>query len=120
MSTRCDWFLDDLVTTPVEASTPRINADSIAHNQDVTEVGKAFDLRDPKALTALFVELIQQEQRLSNRGITCELKHFDDVTCSVCTVRHEDPADSLTALCTVGVQQEKTATEMRIAKCRPR
>lgn len=108
MTTRANWFLDIDLSAADEDDPP----------VSIEEIGEPFDLRDPASLQALLTRLLHDEQDLYNEGVRCALKQeHEDVVCAVCPVRHTASDDPMTALCKIGVEEERVATELRVATC---
>lgn len=104
MSVRANWFLDELV---VEEQPP------------VEEVGQPIDLLHGDArLNRRLVELVAEEGRLYDRGVTCAIKDRPDTACSACPVFVHAGEGALGQLCALGVEQERTATTLAVQRAR--
>lgn len=84
----------------------------------VEELGFPIELHeDGAALQAKVAEHLGAESALYNAGIRCEAKENPDVTCLACPISaHRDPSSSLQVLCQLGRAQERTLTEIAIAR----
>lgn len=110
MTTRANWFLDEL---QVEEQPDPFAA-------PIEEVGQRIDLRDPHDQLQLRIsELLRGESNLFASGITCAIKDRPDTTCHACPVsKVNKPEEALSALCKLGRQQEAAMTELAVLTCR--
>lgn len=93
------------------------NEDADPLGPRVEKVGKPIDLSgDEPKLNEKLVGLLRQEDELRQAGTTCKVRNEDNSTCAVCPLRHTDPLDTMTPLCTVGVAMERTLTAMAIIR----
>lgn len=83
-------------------------------------MGTPIDLDSGHAvLNQRLVALIEQEAALFNGGLTCAIKDHQQTCCSACPIRHRDELDQMTALCNLGVEQERIITLTVIAREQP-
>jgi hypothetical protein len=115
---KANWFTDPgLDLTDVDPF-----ADSAV---DVVALGSTVDLGSPDSINLRLVELLQREGQLWNEGVRCPVKVTNegaarpDATCAACPIRHHSPDDPMTALCDVGVEQERMMTMSVIHRERP-
>lgn len=119
MTVQANWFTDP--------NLDLLDEDPFADDGepvDVTAVGVIVDLRSPDSINLRLVELLQAEGRLWSEGVRCPVKTDDgvgrpDATCAACPIRHHAPTDPMTALCDVGVEQERLMTMSVIHRERP-
>jgi len=108
-----NWFLGDLdvaeESDPLGPSQARIE-----------DIGTPIDLEgDHARLNERLVNLLEQEARLFDSGVTCVVKDNHSGHCSACPIRHRDELDQMTALCNIGVEQERVTTLSVIAREQP-
>lgn len=113
MAVKADWFLGDLDVAggpdPLGPAQTRIE-----------DVGIPIDLEGGEAkLNARLVTLLEQEARLFDQGLACPVKDNPQGCCSACPIRHRDELDQMTALCSIGVEQERIVTLSVIARGQP-
>lgn len=86
----------------------------------VEEVGVPILLKkDGADLQIEVAEQLRTESALWNAGVRCSIKESEDVTCHACPVSaHNDSSSSLHALCSLGRMQERTLTEIAVARQR--
>lgn len=119
MTVQANWFTD----TSLDLTDEDPFSDE-AH-VDVRAVGVVVDLRDERSLSVRLVELLEREGTLWMDGVRCPVKQGSDgggrpdVSCSACPIRHYNADDPMTALCDVGVEQERVSTMMVIHRERP-
>lgn len=119
MTVQANWFTDPTLDLADE--------DPFSDDRpvDVRSVGTVIDLRDEDSLNVRLVDLLQREGELYQAGIRCPVKQAPDgssrvdVSCSACPIRHYNSDDPMTALCDVGVEQERTCTMLVIHRERP-
>lgn len=119
MSVQANWFTD--------SGLDLLDEDPFADDApvDVRAVGVVIDLRSTESLNLRLVELLQSEGHLFQSGISCPVKQAGggearpDVSCSACPIRHHNSDDPMTALCDVGVEQERISTMLVIHRERP-
>jgi hypothetical protein len=103
-----NWFQDLGPTVEGDPLGPR-----------VADVGRPIDLTgDEPRLSEHLVALLGQEGDLAAAGTTCALKEHRDMTCMACPLRHTDPLDTMTPLCSIGVQMERTLTALVVARAK--
>lgn len=113
MAVQANWFLGDL--DGVEEPDPLGPAQT-----RIEDVGTPIDLAgDHAKLNALLVTTLSEEQALFEAGITCAVKDNAQTCCSACPIRRSDDLEPLTALCKVGVRQERLVTLTFIAREQP-
>lgn len=84
------------------------------------DVGRPIDLESGQAkLNERLVASLEAEAKLYDAGITCPVKDNDQSCCSACPIRHTDELDPMTALCGLGLEQERIVTLSVIARERP-
>lgn len=113
MTTKANWFVD-LEIPSADLDDPPLQ---------VEELAEGIDLRDPAALQRDLATLMARESALYNEGVRCSLKQDSngDASCSACPLRRHEANDPHTALCTVGVEQERVMTLLVIHRhARPR
>lgn len=104
MAVKTQWFVPDLVGDEVDPFD-----DEMA---DVTEAGVTIDLRDdPDELFDKLRGLLDAEQHLYGRGVTCAVKNRRDTSCAACPFQGR-----YGELCNVGVQQEEVVTRMAFSE----
>lgn len=109
MAVKADWFLGDLDVA--EGPDPLGPAQT-----RIEDVGTPIDLEGGEArLNARLVSLLEQEARLFDGGLTCPVKDNSQGCCSACPIRHRDELDQMTALCNIGVEQDRVITLQVIA-----
>lgn len=119
MSTRANWFTDELATSPDMAEGPD------PFSIPVEEIGKPIDLSDNEGrLSARLVELLRREDRVEQGGITCALKGRSDTCCSACPVeKSANFEDELGVLCRVARERERVTAQLAFhtldPSCRP-
>jgi hypothetical protein len=108
---RAEWHLADLGTV-----------DEDPFNAVVYSAGIDIDLTAPEEeLGAKLVELMRLEERLYNRGLTCDLK-WAGQDCRSCTQATLDPTQDRSNLCRLGKDQctvEAQYTKLRDARLAP-
>jgi hypothetical protein len=81
----------------------------------VEEVGEEIRLASPTAALHLRLrELVNREARLDGIGVTCALKGTPGVVCSACPISRAGTEDRLSALCSIGREQERVCTEIAV------
>jgi hypothetical protein len=121
VTVQANWFTD----SGLDLCDEDPFADESIEEVDVRVVGTVLDLRDPHSLSQRLVELLTREGALWNAGVRCAVKMTPDgdargdVSCSACPIKHRSPDDPMTALCDVGVEQERLATMLVIHRERP-
>lgn len=119
MSVQANWFTDTSLDLADE------DPFSDEREIDVTAVGTVIDLRSPDSLNTRLVELLRAEGSLWHDEIRCPVKQGEDggsrpdVSCAACPIRHHNSDDPMTALCDVGVEQERVGTMLVIHRERP-
>lgn len=112
MAVTANWFLGDLDV----AEGP----DPLGPMQRIEDVGRPIDLEGGVAvLNQRIVTLLEQEAVLYNAGVTCPVKDNTQGICSACPIRHRDELDPMSALCAIGLEQERTITLSVIAREQP-
>jgi hypothetical protein len=91
---RANWHLEDVT---VDQSDPF-----------AAPLAQRIDLSDPAVLRAKLTALMQLEGKLEDRGITCAIRNRPDSCCSACPLRGTSRVQRISALCRVGVEQERT------------
>lgn len=107
--TRADWHVD--VDLPEDSDDPLATLGA-----DPEQIGLPINLDGEPRLQARLVELCNQEAALYNKGVRCEIKDSPDTACHACPLFTEDPTDTISALCRVGIAQEKALTELQIVQ----
>lgn len=108
MAVTANWFQD---VGTVEEGDPL--------GARVADVGKPIDLLgDEPRLNQHLIALLGQEGELAEAGTACALKEHRDMTCMACPLRHTDPLDTMTPLCTIGVQMERTLAALVVARAK--
>lgn len=110
MTTRANWHVD-LVET---ATGDPFSSDPGQQRLDVQAVGVPIDLDGEPQLNERLVLLLNGENALFNKGVTCPIRDHADSCCSACPVRHKDPGDPRKALCDVGAEQERVLTALAV------
>lgn len=78
----------------------------------IEDVGVEIDLRDEgDVLFRRLGELVADEARLHNAGVSCPIKQKSDVSCSACPI-----AGRFGELCAVGREQESVCTRMVVVR----
>lgn len=113
MGVQANWFLGDLDIA--EGPDPLGPAQT-----RIEDVGRPIDLEGGvPAINQRVVDLLEQEAKLFDRGITCPVKDNQQAVCSACPIRHRDELDPMTALCGIGLEQERVITLSVIAREQP-
>lgn len=113
MGVQANWFLGDLDVA--EGPDPLGPAQT-----RIEEVGTPIDLDGGQAaLNTRLLALLEREGRLFDSGLVCAVKDNPQGCCSACPIRHRDELDQMTALCTIGVEQERVITLSVIANEQP-
>lgn len=113
MGVTANWFLGDIEIA--EESDPLGPAQA-----RIEDMGTPIDLEGGTAkLRTKLLTLLEQESRLFNSGTSCQVKDNAQGCCSACPIRHRDELDPMSALCSLGVEQERLVTLMVIADERP-
>jgi hypothetical protein len=119
LTVQANWFTDTSLDLTDE------DPFSDEREVDVRRFGTLIDLRNPDSLNIRLVELLQREGELWSAEIRCPVKQDasgvarTDVSCSACPIRHHNADDPMTALCDVGVEQERLSTMLVIHRERP-
>lgn len=104
----------------VELLDGAVEDDPFEEMTRVEDVGKPIDLSTGVPfLHDRLGELVREEGSLFAAGVTCAVKDSRDASCSACPIRSDDPFDPRSALCAVGVQQERVLTLLTIHAKRP-
>jgi hypothetical protein len=112
VSARTDWHVAELDLDDPLGDEP----DPFA--VPVEEIGEPIDLRDKwQRLNIRFTELLEQERRLFDRGVTCPVRDRSDTSCLGCPLSQASNTDHrLSPLCRVGREQERVTTALAIER----
>lgn len=115
MTARANWHTVDLDALVAE------EGELDPFSAPIEELGEPIDLSNPRdRLTVRLGGLLEREQALFNRGVTCPIKDAQGTSCLACPVsEHQDFESPLGMLCRVGRGQDQTITELMAATCRP-
>lgn len=109
MTTRANWFTDLVIPEEDLADPP----------ERVEAVGEEFAL-DPEVHSERFLAFTRQEQTLHGTGVRCAIKQDPGLDagqcCHACPMRRTAPDDPMTALCDVGLGQEKALTALAVLR----
>lgn len=103
--TRTNWHLADL---DVDEGDPFLIVENIGTQLDLTA--------DLDRIHAQLAETLQQETALDAAGMKCAIKENPQACCSACPVRHLGHDDPMSALCSIGVEQERLLTRVAMAR----
>lgn len=104
MTVRANWHIAELDVGDVDAL--------FDDDQRIEEVGVPVPLEEDLSLR--LVELVESEGALFERGVRCEIKDRPDTCCHACPLYRED--GELGALCQVGREQERVATQLSVER----
>lgn len=106
MTTKANWFVD-LEIPKADLDEPPLL---------VQELADSIDLRSPEALQGELATLMARESTLYNQGVRCAIKQEsnESATCATCPLKRTEANDRHTALCSVGVEQERVMTLLAI------
>lgn len=106
MSVRANWFAPSVegdLSDPFAPAPPR----------PVQVAGTPIDLSAERAeLQQQVVDLVNEEARLFNMGVTCAIRDRQDTSCNACPVSQHAVSTPMSALCRVGRELEVVITTL--------
>lgn len=96
---------------------PIVEVDESDPFADGEEAPVPIDLDGAQAsLNRRLIELLEQESRLFDQGVTCDVRGMPGVSCAVCPLSEADGLSPLSSLCRVGVEQERVLTAIAVGR----
>lgn len=115
MGVKASWHTADVMIDDADPFADDTPLDEAVH---VPTVGLPIDVNaDRASLDARLADTLRMEGRLSDQGVTCEIKWSPEATCFACPIYQGDDGEHAHArLCRLGREQDTLLTLLAIRK----